>query len=162
MQVGLGRLYTVSFDAVSYTTANGDHDYFAVAPADDKPCVIEAIYIYTTTEVGDAQEEQVRWSIVRGNTTVGSGGATPTPAPINPNDSAASFGARTSDTTPATAAGTTLHVGTFNIRTGLEYVPPPEHRIPVAEAQTRLCIRQLAALADDASMSGTLYVRELV
>lgn len=162
MQVGLGRLYSVSFDNIAYTAANTDHDYFAIAPADDKPIVIEAIYVYTTTEVGDAQEEQVRWSIVRGNTTVGSGGATPTPAPINPNDTAAGFGARTSDTVPATTAGTTLFVGTYNIRTGLEWVPPPEHRVPCAEAQTRICVRQLSTLADDASMSGTIFCRELV
>lgn len=162
MQVGLGRLYSVSFDNVSYTTANGDHDYFSVAPATNKAVAIEAIYVYTTTEVGDAQEEQVRWSIVRGNTTVGSGGATPTPAPVTPNDAAAGFTARTSDTTPASTAGTTLHVGTFNIRTGLEWVPPPEHRIQCSAGETRICVRQLSTLADDASMSGTIYVRELI
>lgn len=162
MQVGLGRLYTVTFENVSYTTANGDHDYFELTPADDKPIVLEAIYIYTTTEVGDAQEEQVRWSIVRGHTTSGSGGSAPTPAPAGQStDSAAGFTAETSNTTIASTAGTTLHAGAYNIRTGLEYVPPPEHRIVCTQGQTTLVVRQLSTLADDASMSGTAYVREI-
>jgi hypothetical protein len=159
--IGVGRLYTVSFDNVSYTNANGDHDYFEITPADDKVCVVEAIYVYTTTEVGDAQEEQVRWSIVRGHTTSGSGGSAPTPAPLLSTDTAAGFTTETSNTSIASTAGTTLHVGTYNIRTGLEFVPPPEHRIIVTQAHTTLVVRQLSTLADDASMSGTLYVREL-
>ncbi len=159
--VGLGRLYIVSFDNVSYTNANGDHDYFELTPADDKPVSIEAIYLYTTTEVGDAQEEQVRWSIVRGHTTSGSGGSAPTPAPVISTDTAAGFTAETSNTTIASTAGTTLHVGAFNIRVGLEFVPPPEHRIIATQAHTTLVVRQLSTLADDANMSGSIYVREL-
>ena len=160
--IGIGRLYTVSFDNVSFTTANGDYDYFELTPADDKPIAIEAIYVYTTTEVGDAQEEQVRWSIVRGHTTSGSGGSAPTPAPASlSTDTAAGFTAETANSTIASTAGTTIHVGAFNIRTGLEYVPPPEHRIIATQAHTTIVVRQLSTLADDANMSGTIYVREL-
>lgn len=159
--VGLGRLYTVTFDNVSYTNANGDHDYFEIVPATNKPIVIEAIFVYTTTEVGDAQEEQVRWSVVRGHTTSGSGGSAPTPTPFVSTDSAAGFTAETSNSTIASTAGTTVHVGAFNIRVGLEFIPPPEHRIPCSAADSRIVVRQLSTLADDASMSGTVYVREL-
>jgi hypothetical protein len=159
--VGIGRCYVVSFDNASFTNANGDHDYFEITPADDKPCVIEAIYVYTTSEVGDTQEEQVRWSIVRGHTTSGSGGAAPTPQPIQSTDTAAGFTAETNNTTIASTAGTTIHVGSFNIRVGLEYVPPPEHRIIATQAHTTLVVRQLSTLADDATMSGSMYVREI-
>ena len=159
--VGLGRLYTVTFENVSYTTANGDHDYFEFTPADDKPIALEALYIYTTSEVGDAQEEQVRWSIVRGHTTSGTGGSAPTPTPVISTDTAAGFTAETSNTAIASTAGTTVHVGAFNIRIGLEYVPPPEHRIIATQAHTTLVVRQLSTLADDATMSGVAYVREL-
>lgn len=159
--VGLGRCYVVTFENQSFTTANGDYDYFELTPADDKPIAIEAIYVYTTTEVGDAQEEQVRWSIVRGHTSSGSGGGTPTPQPLQSTDTAAGFTADTANSTIASTSGTTIHVGAFNIRTGLEYVPPPEHRIIATQAHTTIVVRQLSTLADDASMSGSIYVREI-
>lgn len=162
MQVGLGRLYSVTFENVSFTTANGDHDYFELTPADDKPIALEAVYVYTTSEVGDAQEEQVRWSIVRGHTTSGSGGSAPTPAVYSQStDAAAGFTAETANTTIASTGGTTLHVGAFNIRIGLEYVPPPEHRIVTTQGNTTIVVRQLSTLADDATMSGTAIVREI-
>lgn len=159
--VGHGRLYTVNFDNVTYAAASGDYDFFELVPATNRPICIEALYLKTTTEVGDAQEEQVRWAIVRGNTTSGSGGATPTPAPIMAGDAGAGFTAETSNSTPATTAGTTLHADTFNIRIGLEWIAIPEHRIWVTAADSRICIRMLSTLADDAGMSGTIYVREL-
>lgn len=158
--VGLGRLYTVSFAAVSFTAANGDHDYFELVPATNKLIVIEAIYVKAISELGDAQEEWVRWEVVRGNTTSGSGGAAPTPAPQLSSDAAAGFTAETANTTPATTAGTIVHEDAWNVRMGLEYVPIPEHRIPCSAADSRICVRQPAALADDATLSGTIYVRE--
>lgn len=159
--IGLGRLYTVVFENVTYAAASGDYDFFELVPATNKPICIEALFIKTSTEVGDAQEEQIRWSIVRGHTTSGSGGSAPTPAPIMSSDAAAGFTAETSNTTIASTAGTTLHADTFNIRIGLEYIAIPEHRIVCTAADSRIVVRMLSTLADDAGMSGTAYVREL-
>lgn len=159
--IGIGRLYTVTFENVEYTTAGGDYDYFEISPADDKAVVVEAIYINTATEVGDAQEEMVRWSIVRGHTTSGSGGSSATPQPVLSTDTAAGFAAETSNSTIASTAGATIHAAAYNIRLGLEFIPPPEHRIIVTQAHTTLVVRQLSTLADAANMSGTLYCREL-
>lgn len=153
-------VYTVAFDQQSFTNANGDYDFFELDAAAGKPIEIVALFIGNKTEVGDAQEEMVAWSVVRGNTTTGNG-TTTTPRPLDPSDGAASFGAEVVASTPA-AAGTalTLHADTFNIRTGLQLVFPPEMRPKTAEADL-LCVRLLTALTDDATLSGTCYVREL-
>ena len=154
-------IYTVSFDQQSFTAANGDYDFFELTPADDKPLEIVAIFIGNKTEVGDAQEEMVAWSVVRGNATTGNGTST-TPRPLDPSDGAASFTAETVASTPAsTGSPVNLHVDTFNIRTGLQIIFPPDMRPKVSQADTLLCVRLLTALADDATLSGTLYVREL-
>lgn len=161
-------LYTVSFDRQSITTANGDHDFFEVRPAAGKPCELVAIFIGNKSEVGDAQEEMVAWSIERFNGatfTSGTGGGTPTPQKIDPNDGAASFAADTANMAIATTTGTKvqLHIDTFNIRTGLQLILPEElrHKCAAADAHDALVVRMLEALADDATLSGTLYVREI-
>ena len=153
-------VYTVSFDQQSFTAANGDYDFFELDAAAEKPIEIVAIDISNKSEVGDAQEEMVAWSLVRGNTTTGNG-TTTTPRLLDSSDGTASFTAKVVSDTPASAGtAVNLHVGTFNIRVGLQYIFPPEMRSKTAGADL-LCVRLLTALADDATLSGTLYVREL-
>jgi hypothetical protein len=53
-----------------------------------------------------------------------------------------------------------LLVGNFNIRVGLQYIFPPEMR-PKTQGADLMCVRLLTALADDATLSGTVWVREL-
>jgi hypothetical protein len=137
----VSRVYSVEFENVAVTTVNGDHDLFYIAPADDKPVRLISCYLSNTSnaDVGDAQEEMLRLRIIRGHATVGSGGATPTPAPLNPNDAAAGFTARTVDTTIASA-------GTLPM---------------CSQAQTTIVVRLMAGPTDDITMSGTLYVEEI-
>jgi len=55
--IGLGRLYSVSFQAVAISAKQ---DIFYIKPAADKGCVIEAIYLSNVgvgADAGDAQEE---------------------------------------------------------------------------------------------------------
>jgi len=156
----MGRMYTVEFEAVAVTAANGDHDWFEITPADDKPLKVWALFLSQSTELGDAAEEQLRYKVIRGHATSGNGTAT-TPAPLNPNDPAASFTAETVGSTIAsTGTAIDLHSDTFNVRTGLQLVLPPEMRWGVTQAQTTLVVRLMAAVADDITMSGTLYVVE--
>lgn len=153
-------VYTVSFDQQSFTAANGDYDFFELDAAAEKPIEIVAVFIDNKSEVGDAQEEMVAYSIVRGNTTTGNGTST-TPRPLDASDGAASFAAEVVSSTPASAGtAVNLHVGTFNIRTGLQLIFPPDMR-PKTAGTELLCVRLLTALADDATLSGTLYVKEL-
>lgn len=153
-------IYVCTFHEQTFATASGDYDFFELDPAADKPIEIVAIFLGNKSELGDSEEEQVSWSIVRGNTTSGNGGAI-TPRPLDASDPAASFAAEGPSSTPASAGtAVTLHNDTFNIRTGLQLVLPPDMR-PKSQGADLLCVRLLSAFADDAVFSGTLYVREL-
>ena len=154
-------IYTVAFAASSFTNANGDYDFFELTPADDKPIEVVAIYIGNKSEIGDAQEEFVEWSIVTDNATSGNGTST-TPRPTDPSDGAASFTAEAvASTTASTGTEILVHSDTFNIRTGLQMIFPELMRPKASQGDTMLCIRMEQGLADDASIAGTVYVREL-
>lgn len=155
----MARVYTVSFENVAVTAAQ---DFFEVSPADDHPVVILGVFIDQFSDVGDAAEEILRWKIIRGHTTSGSGGSAATARPMDSGDSAALFSAEVNNTTIA-SAGTAvdLHAGAFNIRSGLAIWFPPEATPVANQGNTTIVVRLMAAPADALSMSGTLYVAEL-
>ena len=155
----MARIYTVSFENVAVTAAQ---DFFEISPADDHPCVVLALYIDQFSDMGDAQEEGLRYKIIRGHATSGSGGSAATPRPLDPGDAAASFAAEINNPTLA-SSGTAvdLHAGAFNIRSGLALIFPPEMCPVVNQGQSTLVVRLMANPADSLSMSGTLYVTEL-
>src|SRR4051812_5420485 len=110
-----GRMYTVSTAGVSASAAQ---DLIEITPADDKPIVIHAVYLSQTSDFGDAQDEVLRWEIIRGFTASGSAGTAPTPRPSNRSDAAAAFTAEMNNTTVATTGTTnTLHEDGWNVRT---------------------------------------------
>lgn len=153
----MGRMYTVSFNAVAVTAAQ---DVFEITPADDKPCTIHALFLGQYSDAGDAQDELLSVRVVRGFTTSGSGGSAPTPRPANPSDSAAGFAAEVNNTTVATT-GTTheLHNDTWNVRGPYALILTPEMRWQVSQGQTSLVVR-ITAPADSITMNGTLYIEE--
>jgi hypothetical protein len=159
-------VYGLSFFEQTIAAASGDYDLFECDPAADKPIELVGLYLGNKSEVGDAQEEMVSFSILRmtgGTFTSGNGTAT-TPAPLEALDAAASGAFETVGATVATTTGTTtqLHQDTFNIRTGLQAIFPPDMRWKAAGAANEtILVRLRTALADDATMSGTLYFREL-
>lgn len=152
------QLYTVEFEAVAVTA---QVDFFEIRPADDKPVQVVGLFLSQSSDVADAAEEILRYRVIRGHTTSGSGGATPTPAPLGRSAQAAGFSAETNNTTIA-SVGTTvnLHSDTFNIRTGLQLWLPEGCEWEASQADTSLVVRLMAAPADSLTMSGTLYVRE--
>lgn len=153
--------YTVAFVAQSFTTANGDYDFFELTPADDRPIELCALFIGVKTEVGDAQDEMIDWRVVSDNTTTGNGAST-TPRPLDTRDASAGFTAETVASTPASAGTEILiHGDTFNVRAGLQIIWPEQYRPKIDQGDTMLCVRLGTALADDATISGTAYVREL-
>lgn len=153
--------YTVSFLEQSFTTANGDYDFFELTPVDDRPIEIVGIFIGNKSEIGDAQEEFVSWTIVTDNATTGNGTAA-TPRPLDPRDVAAGFTAETvASTTASTGTEIQVWADTFNIRSGLGLILPESIRPKADQADTMLCIRMETGLADDATISGTVLVREL-
>jgi hypothetical protein len=156
----MSRVYTVEFENAAITAANGDYDLFELTPSDDRPIKIIAITLDVLTELGDAQEEILRYRVIRGHTTSGNGTAT-TPRPVDPRDAAAGFTAETVGSTIA-SSGTVvnLHSGGFNVRVGERLFLPDKCSWKADQGDTTIVVRLMAAVADDLNMSGTLYVEE--
>jgi hypothetical protein len=159
-------VYYVPFHEQTIAAASGDYDLFEVDPAADKPIEIMAVFLGNKSEVGDAQEEMVSYQIIRysGGTFTSGNGTAATEVPADPNDVAASFAAKTVGATVATSTGTAeiLWADTFNIRTGLQLILPPDMRPKCrGDANSAIVVRLMTALNDDATMSGTLTVAEI-
>jgi hypothetical protein len=156
-------MYLVPFENVSVSAAQ---DLWEISPADDRPVRIwgwTLANVGGVSDVGDAAEETLRLSIVRGHTTSGSGGSTPTISPVHQVGAAtAGFAAEVNNTTIASTAGTTIAAGfPFNVRVGGDYLFPPEFTPYASQANTTIVVRLVAAPADAVAMSGTLYVEEV-
>ena len=109
-----GRVYTVTFSAVSVAAAQ---DLFEVTPASNRPIEIVGIELGQTSDFGDAQDEGLQISFVRGHNTSGSGGTAATPGAMSPLDTAAGFAAEVNNTTiAATGTTVTLMTGVWNVR----------------------------------------------
>ena len=165
MSLTAGRVYAVPFAA---TAVAAQQDFFYVKPAADKVCAIEAIYLANVgiaADAGDAAEELWDIELVRlpATVTVGSGGAAvATPSRMLVNDGTATFTARTNDTTKATSNGgtTIMHADGINVRIPYVWMPPPEHRPMVANAEA-ITLRLNSTPTDSVTMNGTMIVREL-
>lgn len=156
--------YTVEFENQTLTAAGGDFDLFCLTSADDKPIEIYGLFLFCVSEVSSnvAENEKVRWRCIRGHTTASSGGAAPTPQPTNHRAAAAGFTARTMDSTIASSGtAVNLHSDGFDIAQGLGLWLPERAEWGTNQATGLLVIRALSTAADDLSLSGTVYVREL-
>lgn len=152
------RVYTVTFQAVAITATQ---DLFELTPADDKPVRLLGVFLGNSTDFGDAQEEILRWSVIRGFTTGGSGGTAPTPRPTGRSDAASGFTAEVNNTTKATVGTThTLHADGFNVRTGLGFWWTPETTPEASQADTTIVVRLENSPIDSITFDGTLYVAE--
>lgn len=158
----MGRVYTVQFDNVSCSAAQ---DLFEITPADDKPVEIVGLFLSQTgvADVGDAAEEVLPVQIIRGFTATGSGGSAPTPVPVKFVDTAAGFTAEVNNTTVATTGTTTtIHSDNFNVRVGYQNWWPEGTEPQASQVNTTIVVRLTRAPADAITLSGTLYVREVV
>jgi hypothetical protein len=155
------RIYTVPFVSQTLANSSGDIDLWELTPADDKPIEIVGIVIAVTSELGDAADEWSAIQIIRGHTTSGSGGGTPTPAPIGPIDTAAGFTVEDRNTTIASTAGTTIFADAYSVRAGYQIWFPDGCGPMASQANTTLVVRQSTTWADDVTASATLFVREM-
>lgn len=154
----MGRLYTVVFSGVAVTA---QQDFLSILPASNKPIRLHAAFLSQSTETGDAAEEGLQIQITTGNTTVGSGGSSQTPTPLDINDAAAGATGRKNDTTKATSGTTVVHhEENWNIRTPFVYLPPPELR-PRCQNAEYMCLRLGTTPADSITMSGTMVFEEM-
>jgi hypothetical protein len=156
--VAQNRIYTVSFLATAVTA---QVDLFELTPADDKPIEVMGLFIGQSSDAGDTQAELLAYSVIRGFTTSGSGGAAPTPAKTNRSDTAAGFTAETCNTTLATTGTTAqIHADTFHVASGEKLWLPEGCEWEASQADTTIVVRLQAAPADSLTMSATVYVRE--
>lgn len=151
-------MYTVTISGVaSPATA---FDFLELVPATAKPIRIRRIRIGQTSEP-TSEEEQLAITVVRGNTTSGSGGdTTPDGGALNSSDTAAGYTAETMNTTVA-SAGSPINLveDAWNTRTGYDMAFAPEEA-PEAVNGERICVRS-AAPADAVTIRATFWVEEL-
>lgn len=162
----MGRIYSIPFNG-TITAAGTDTDIWSFAPAANKPIKLRGFTLGQTSEIGDAQEEDVRITVKRlpATFTVGSGGnaVTALATPASSADQVWSFTARTNDTTVATTSGTAQVCDEFgwNERnTPYEHWYPDERYCPGAINGQGLVIRCETTLADDMTFSGVAWVEE--
>jgi hypothetical protein len=143
-----------------FSVGNTDYDFFEITPAAGKPVEIVGFEIGGRSIVGDANEWMIDYSIVRGNTTTGTG-STGNIRTLDPSDPAPSFTSKVALATPA-SAGTPVNLvsGTFNARAGIRVHYIPEMR-PVVANPELLCIRMNTTLNANQITYGTIWVREL-
>ena len=153
------RLYTTNLAPTAITVAA---DLVEFTPADDIPILIHGFRVWQTTDTGDAQEEIITLSWVRGNATSGSGGSTPTAVPKNNRDAAAGVTIEGANTTAASAGtAVTAYSTGWNVRAPLEVVFTPEQRIRADQGNTLLVLRMGAAPADSISIGVSIDFEEL-
>lgn len=153
------RQYTVIFENVAVSAAQ---DLFQILGAAGKILKIKRLIIEATnTALVTAQSLQIRCQFLPVTVTNGSGGSSPTPRPMDPGDSAASFTAKANNTTPASSSGTTttlLERGP-HIYAGLDHKwdPGTEPTIGPSESFTA---GLLSTVSGTVNLSGTIFVEE--
>src|SRR4051812_14792497 len=105
------RMYRVPYTG-TLANASGDIDLMALTPADDKPIRLAGWILGQSSEVGDAQEENVRLTLRHMTATVTvTGGSSVTPVANRPGTAdvaAAGFTATANSSTVATTSGTSV------------------------------------------------------
>jgi hypothetical protein len=156
----MGRIYTIPIAATASPAAI--FDAWEIIPATQKAVKIRRIVLGQITDVGDAAEEMLTASVIRGHTTSGSGGASVTAQPLDDAGVAAGVTAEVMNTTIA-SGGTaeTTHVIAFNIRVGLDHIFPPGSEPMTHQLITndRTVIR-ISAPADAVTCAGYAEVEE--
>jgi hypothetical protein len=153
----IGRMYTVVISGTASPAAA--FDLFEAVPATAKPLRLHRLRIGQTSE-STSEEEQLAITIVRGHSTSGSGGSSPTPQPARSTTSAAGFTAEVMNTTQATGGSPViLFEDAMNIRAGYDMGFSPEERFEAVNGE-RIVV-QCSAPADAVTIRATLWVEEL-
>jgi hypothetical protein len=154
----MSRRYSATFDNIAVTAAQ---DLFEIATPATTGCTLLGLFVGQTSRQGDTQAEMLRWLILRGATTTGSGGATITAASgLSPGVGVWSSTVKRNNTTAATG-GTpqTLHADCFNVQQGIAFWWTPETAPEIAPS-SRVVVNIPETPSASMTMSGTLYFEE--
>lgn len=158
----MGRLYSIPLAFTAHTAAGDIVEIIAPAGA---LLDIHEIKLTQSTEAGDAESEQLAFTLTRatGSYTSGSGGTSVTPVPLDGSDVAASFTAEMANTTDASAGSgalTNMWHDAVNVHVGLHYLPTPESR-PRCGVSQAFILTLDGAPADSVSIGGYIIVEEI-
>lgn len=153
----MGMRYAATFDAVAVSAAQ---DLFEITAPSDCIVAIYALYLGQTSDVGDANAENLKVQLIKGYTVSGSSGSSVTPSKLETGFAAAGSTVEANNTTVAnTGTPVTVHQDVWNTQLPYMYRPAPEERIILSPSE-RLVVR-LPAPADAITMSGTLVFEEI-
>lgn len=153
-----GRIYSVVFNEVTVSVAQ---DLFQIKGATGKMLRIRRVSINAAaTTVPTAQGFSLRCRFLPATVTDGSGGSTPTPQPMDPGTSAASFTALANSTTKATTSGTAkiLESNGCHISAGYDYQFPEPPTVGPSES---FVFEMLNTPTGTVVVSGTALVEEI-
>lgn len=137
-------------------------DLLEIVPAANRPVEVTAVYLGQTTDLGEAQEEQLQLEWITSYTTSGSGGATGTQESKKVNAPTVGFSTEVFNTTLATG-GTPRTVGldSWQVRVPYAWREILDEESPeVSAAITRMVLRIPVAPVDEISIWGSIEVRE--
>ena len=154
----MGRVYSLSFKDVAVAAAQ---DLLGVTTSASVPIAIHSVTL-TQKTLTAWEAKNVLFRRVPATVTQGSGGTTPTPRPMNANDTAAGGTYHVNDTTAATSSGTIvdIHSEEWNFLNGLYWLPPPEDR-PIIRISEGFMVNLVTAPSGSMTSSGTIIFEEL-
>lgn len=156
----MSGIYTVRYPPAAVTTAL---DLFEITPSSSKPCMLLSIHLGQSTEIGDAQEEQLQVSIKYGQDTTGSGGtlATSRARDISASGVFPGFVAKYGNTTKASGGNiVTLDDYFWNVRMPLDVIFTEAETI-IIPASVRLTIELVGTPTDSITLGGYIVVQEI-
>lgn len=152
----MGRLYSATFESIAVTV---EQDFFNLLVPADMCVAVHSLVLSQSSDAGDSESEQLNVLIHRGS-TAGTGGTTPTPAPMELGDAVSTVTVRANDVTTQSTEGAQIHAECFNVMAGLSIVWTPETR-PIISPSGRLVVLLQVAPSDELTMSGTIYFEEI-
>lgn len=147
----------LSATGISFSTATDIAQLTTIAT--DRPIVIAGLIISQSSDLGDSQEEVLRWGLYVGATTGNTGGTSLTVTKGQSNGPTPGI-AGTTNWTNASTGGTLVHAGGCNIRVGQELWYPADCRPYVNAASDPVTFRALAAPADAITLDISVCVLE--
>ena len=154
----MSGVFTVQFNGVA---ATAQQDLFEIVGHASRPYVILGYSLSQTSEVGDAQEEQLLILLKSGQSTSGSGGSAPTPVAVDSSGGAAGFTAEANNTTKASTGTIVTHEArSWNVRGPFDVLYTQEQQLIMPAG--RRCTLELASTpADSITINGTIWVQEI-
>lgn len=147
----------LSATGLAVTTAN---DLAQITITDDRPVAICGLVVVQSSDLGDSQEEVLRWGLYTGATTGNTGGTALTVTKLQGAGPTPGVSG-TANWTNASTGGTLVHAGGFNIRVGQELWYPADMRPTFSQANTPITFRLLAAPADSVTLDVSVFLLEV-